>query len=404
MTLVRTSTRVWLSGGVLLASSLVAGSVALALNPDTAVVGQVGTCPDQQGQIDYSFQGPDWTPALTEAVDDGFAAWTTVENYKGTGPLVSKNAAGRHFAIRWAPLGGTLQGETYCSPITGWSIVLNSSLRPAFLTNPEALAGLAAHEFGHALGVQHVGKSDGYWGRPTMTSGCMLNPQEEADRRTLDADDAGALVSGVNGEDVGGFESWTPNSSFEHPARSGFPNGFEWWQKWPSTAQWSIGSGGVDGSAQHAVLGNVLGADTYIAQHAYLRVGKSKDRKVKGRVNVRKTRSTDTGTVTMHVMWREDMYYYDVTSGACNELEYLSVPGQWSTVSVVCYPLSAVSFNWCTTPEVLLENVPAGNGRYRVMIFAQNDMLDGRFGDPVGQDVELDRTRMMVKTLSTWES
>ncbi len=38
------------------------------------------------------------------------------------------------------------------------------------------------------------------------------------------------------------------------------------------------------------------------------------------------------------------------------------------------------------------------------MIFAQNDMLDGRFGDPVGQDVELDRTRMMVKTLSTWES
>jgi Matrixin/Putative peptidoglycan binding domain len=180
--------------------------------PDVAEYVLVGSKWDTNS-ITYGFS--EFTPDLTEAeiraaVTQAFALWEAVsplsftEAPAGTTPdIVIRFAAGEHgdglpfdgpsgvFAHAFFPppsLAGALAGDSHFDEAEFWSV----NLPPAGID----LVTLAAHEFGHAVGLAH-----------SSFPGALMYPFYTGPHRYLHADDIDGIQLHYAWEDLGGF--WT---------------------------------------------------------------------------------------------------------------------------------------------------------------------------------------------------
>jgi hypothetical protein len=180
--------------------------------PDVAEYALAGSKWDTNS-ITYGFS--EFTPDLTEAeiraaVTQAFGLWEAAsplsftEAPAGTTPdIVIRFAAGEHgdglpfdgvggvFAHAFFPnpwLAGPLAGDSHFDEAEAWSV----NLPPAGID----LVTLAAHEFGHAVGLAH-----------STVSGALIYPFYNGPQRHLHADEIGGIQLHYAWEDLGGIST-----------------------------------------------------------------------------------------------------------------------------------------------------------------------------------------------------
>jgi peptidoglycan hydrolase-like protein with peptidoglycan-binding domain len=220
--------------------------------------------------LTYGFQN--FTPDLTQAqvraaISQAFALWAAVtpltftEVPVGNNPdIVIRFVAGDHgddspfdgasgilaHAFFPPPGGGPFAGDTHFDEAEPWSV----NLPPSGVD----LVTVAAHEFGHALGLAH-----------STTPGALMAPFYTGAHRNLEADDVGGIraLYGAKSkwsawESLGGVLTSAPDvSSWASGRLDGFVRGTDnaLWHKWWNGSVWSgwESLGGVLSSGPAAV-------------------------------------------------------------------------------------------------------------------------------------------------------
>ncbi|MDX1659063.1 MAG: matrixin family metalloprotease [Nitriliruptorales bacterium] len=351
---------------------------AHAVNRKFVEYGQTaGLCSDtNKGQ--WHFDGSEWNSTLKARFVAGFESWSQdVERWSG-GYLVTNG--GQDWSARWDDLGSaSTHARTVC--ILGLNnIEFNTERLGDYQDNSLSLHAVAAHEWGHAFGLGHVGTLDvpsGNGGPPTMAT-CT----SASSRASLSSDDEAAITS--QNESVDGiFDTATANSSFEENEASHIG----WWKP-QSLGEFfaSSSGGGVDGSPWYAIMkGNGASnaaaySDTYVTADNGL-IGKA-------RANYKKYSSGDYGSVK--VTYKHQAYNHSGSS--CGKLNGLTSISGWYATSKVCYPTS--TWNYCTTSQLSY-----GGANYRVIrarVVLYNRMKWTIDGVELPQRVRFDRTRILI--------
>lgn len=246
-----------------------------------------------------------------------------------------------------------------------------------------SLEAVAAHEWGHALGLGHTGKHD------TPNSSSAEYPPTMATcvdggstaRASLSRDDEAGITS-VN-ESVSSWETITANSSFEENESSHK----EWWTTQNVSSFSALTSGGgVDGSAWYGWFKPTIGVSNGAIYSDTFYTAKNGEQ-LKGRANYRKNVSSDSGSVKVTLKVRP----WDHSGSNCGKLNAKSLAGGWAYQNKTCVPNS--SWSYCTTGTIVMSGGQDRVLQARIVLYNNmQSIVDGG----TNTYVDTDRTRVMV--------
>ncbi len=358
---------------------IVPSTPAAAVNTVFPEFGQPAMCGDLNKST-YTFEDQaQWTGALKSLFEDGYDAWQQdVEKWSG-GLLLSKS--GQNWTARWDSLDSSKVAETTCLPFIH-NITFNSNKWAAYDQGTISMKSAAAHEWGHAWGLGHVGNEDAYPSSANPPTMATCGDWQSTARGSLSNDDEAAITA--QNESVGGYATVTANASFEENENSHL----EYWRtQQVSGFVASTSGGGVDGSPWYArFLGNgannaAVFNDTYITwkNGGYL----------KGRVNYKRHTSSDSGYIKLTFKYQPNIH----NGSACGGLTNTASTGGWLSTSKNCTPTS--SWNYCTTSVLVASGGADVVVHARVVVYNHMEIYVPGVGW-VPQYVRIDRTRTMA--------
>lgn len=304
----------------------------------------------------------------------GFEVWEwDVDTWSGANPVtISETSGAQTVEVAWMPL-----AAGYGLGICDTGVIRFNSLKKAeILANLADFKALAAHEMGHAIGLDHVGKQDSYDGRVPLMWSCGWGITDY--RLTQDDNAAIQLQTDVSGV----YRSATANSSFEEDGSFR-----EFWGI-SSGASTSRYTGGVDSTPYYLGLTNTA-SRPYIFSTTALIDDPTIDW-VKARANYKKLSPGDYGTVTVQLRVRT----YDSGGSSCGtprRRDGAHIYGTAYYYSKVCTP--SLSWSYCDTDGQNPATKPAENGGVEVRVYVYNDM---RNAQGVRTWIGLDRVRVLA--------
>ncbi|MEX0984380.1 MAG: hypothetical protein WD096_04960 [Actinomycetota bacterium] len=185
---------------VLVATLMASGGAALAYSRDEVASDPAepdpNACGDNNGgNVYFEFVNEDsnWTDTQRDNVREAINNWENVIGRGGSSVvnIVEHSTNTPNIDIVWdANLDDGTNGEASCDARI---VRLNDDL----IGQTAALKGVAAHEFGHVLGMSHVAPSENNPNgsdAPTMASAACLTSSEEEDRVSPSFDDHAGLL------------------------------------------------------------------------------------------------------------------------------------------------------------------------------------------------------------------
>ena len=323
------------------------------------------------------WEGNDWTASEKSTAMSGFRVWSwDVDRYDGAAPVTISETSGSQIVnVDWAWQPSSSYGSGNCN--TG-QIVFNSTKRALITSNVAEFKKLAAHEMGHAIGLDHVHRSDSLGGdNPPVMWACGWN---DAGSYRLSQDDHAAMQ--LQTDVTGAWRSATANSSFEEDG--GYT---EFWGIKSGSITYRI-TGGVDGTPYYLKFKHNT-AESYIFSTTRL-IDDPRIDWVKARANYIKDVSTDTGNVKVMMRVRE----YNVSTPACGYPGRRS--GSYSFTAARYYTkycTPTTSWGYCTTAGENPPHVTAGYGGIEVRVYVYNRMFRASGSRAL---VGVDRVRVLV--------
>ena len=305
------------------------------------------------------WEGNDWTSSEKSTAMSGFRVWSwDVDKYNGSQPVTISETSGSQIVnVDWAWQQSSSYGSGNCN--TG-QIVFNSTKRTLINSNTAEFKKLAAHEMGHAIGLDHVHRKDSLGGdNPPVMWACGWN---DGGTYRLTQDDHAAMQ--IQTDVSGAYRSATANSSFEEDG--GY---MEFWGIKSGSITYRI-TGGVDGTPYYLKFMH-NNAESYIFSTTRL-IDDPRIDWVKARANYIKDVSTDTGNVKVMLRVRE----YNVATPACGYPGRRS--GSYSFAAARYYPkycTPTTTWKYCDTSGENPPHVAAGHGGIEVRVYVYNRMF-----------------------------
>jgi hypothetical protein len=283
---------------------------------DSVAIPNLSTCGG--GGLNYAFIGQYWVQGgddLRYGTGTDFNAKVFAERWKlprrANGTNQSMSEALGEITV-WFDPSLTKSGSASCA---NKQVRLNPSL--AADPDDDELAkkfrGVLIHEFGHTLGLKHVGKTAAQEGGIPVMATC-LSPTERKDAWIHTSDDHGAWR---HKNDSGtGLDNPAPNPGFEH-------DGYAWGSFGLSSVSYTS-SGTHSGNRRVSILAP---NDTASFETAFM-VSDSSDPVTEPSIRVQKVASDIGGTVEMRVYWRP------VTFGTGSSCSYPSGRAENSVTNV----------------------------------------------------------------------
>lgn len=317
-----------------------------------------------------------WTASEKADAMVGFNVWEwDVDKYDGTAPaIISESSGAYNVDVEWGILPSDVYGVGICNL---GDVAFNSTKKAEILANLANYWYLAAHEMGHAIGIDHVAKFDSYDGdNPPLMWSCGFG---SASYR-LSQDDSAAMQ--LQTDLSGAYRSATANSSFEEDDGHA-----EFWGVSSGTTTLRH-SGGVDGTPYYMGFRNTSSAAQIFSTTAL--IDDPTIDWVQARANYLKNYPGDYGTVTVQLRVRT----YDVGGSDCgfpSRRDGAKTFGTATYYSTSCTP--GVAWAYCTTSGTNPATKAAETGGVEVRILVTNNMFS-----PQGTRtyIGVDRVRVMV--------
>lgn len=332
------------------------------------------TCDRSSVKVEFvGSWGTETSTALT-----GFEVWEwDADKYNGGVPVAISTTSGQTtVAVGWSVLSSDSWGVGLCDLNT---IFFNLNKREQLLANQSWFLYLSAHEMGHAIGLDHVGKQDSYNGdNPPVMWSCGVG---NATYRLKQDDNAGVQIQT---DATGVYRSATANSSFEEDG--GF---MEFWGKSSSTTATRI-SGGVDGTPYSARISDTSAAAAIFSTTAL--IDDPTIDWVVARANYRKILSSHVGTVNVQLRVRT----YDSGGSSCGFPARKVGSHSYGTAyyySKTCTPTT--SWNYCTTAGQDPATKNAETGGVEVRVYFTNNMTSSPTSGHRAP-IDVDRLRVLV--------
>lgn len=353
---------------------LAVGLVFALIPPLPAEAASNAVCDRTSVKVKWN-SASNWTSSEKSTAMIGFDVWEwDIDKYNGASPVTISETSGTTIVdVSWLDITG--YGIGLCDLN---SVGFAKSKRNELNNDAAKFKLLAAHEMGHAIGLDHTHKSDSYDGKVPVMYSCVIGTS--ATYRPTQDDHAAMQIQT---DPSGSFRSATANSSFEENTSYK-----EFWAIKSGSAVYRV-TGGVDGTTYAMKYGHPS-VDAYIYSTTGLIDDPSID-KVKARANYKKSASGDSGTVKVMLRVRE----YDVNGSSCGFPSRRSGSHTSYTASAYYSKICTVnsSWNYCTTGEENPLQRNAETGGVEVRVYVYNRMYNS-FGGR--SNVVVDRVRVLA--------